>query len=58
MTMAIGGPVEPGERLPIPNGVWPFEEVAERTKTACFNSGRRVEEHFGEIADSTKNLEF
>jgi len=70
------------EKLPVPNGVSPFErirrtnaagaaywssrdfaqvlgysdyrnfeQVVKRAKTACFNSGQRVEDHFGEITE-------
>ncbi len=28
-----------------------FEQAMKRAKTACFNSGQRVEDHFGEIAE-------
>jgi DNA-damage-inducible protein D len=27
-----------------------FEQAMKRAKTACFNSGQRIEDHFGEIA--------
>ncbi len=38
-----------------------FEQAMKRAKTACFNSGQQVEDHFGEItemvAESIKQLE-
>ena len=28
-----------------------FEQATKRTKTACFNSGQRIEDHFVEITE-------
>ncbi len=75
------------EKLPVPNGVSPFErirrtnaagaeygssrnfaqvlgysdyrnfeQVVKRAKTACFNSGRRIEGHFVEITEMIQRL--
>ncbi len=33
-----------------------FEQVVRRAKTACFNSGQRVEDHFGEITEMVQRL--
>lgn len=30
-----------------------FEQAVKRAKIACFNSGQRIEDHFGEIAEMT-----
>ena len=76
------------ERLPVPNGISPFERIRrtnaagaeywssrdfaqvlgysdyrnfeqaiKRAKTACFNSGQRIEDHFVEIAEMTGRLD-
>jgi len=31
-----------------------FEQVIKKAKTACFNSGHRIEDHIGDITDMIK----
>jgi hypothetical protein len=32
-----------------------FEQVIRKAKTACFNSGQRIEDHFGDVTDMIEN---